>query len=47
MLNFEFLEQGLGIVFPPHFVMIFQKKNVSHAIFYQLTNFHCLIAFAS
>ena len=29
MLNFEFLENGLGIVSPPHFVYIFQEKPFS------------------
>ena len=31
MFNFDFLEKGLGIVFPPHFEYDF-KKNVSHVI---------------
>ena len=26
MLNFEFLEKGLGIVSPPHFVFDFSRK---------------------
>ena len=26
MLNFDFLENGLGIVSPPHMCMIFQEK---------------------
>ena len=26
MLNFDFLEKGLGIVFPPHFVYDFSKE---------------------
>ena len=34
MLNFDFLEKGLGIVSPPHFVYDFFKKNVGHVIFY-------------
>ena len=29
MLNFEFLEKGLGIVSPPHLCMIFQEKCFS------------------
>ena len=29
MLNFDFLEEGLGIVSPPYFVY-----DVSHVIFY-------------
>ena len=29
MLNFGFLEKGLGIVFPPHFVYDFQEKCFS------------------
>ena len=47
MLNFDFLEKGLGIAFPPHFVYDFSKKIVSHVIFYYLTKFHCLIASTS
>ena len=35
MPNFDFLEKGLGIVSPPHFVYDFSTK------------FHCLIAFTS
>ena len=26
MLNFDFLEKGLGIVYPPHFVYDFLRK---------------------
>ena len=33
VLNFEFLEKGLGIVSPPHFVNDFQEKCF-HVIFY-------------
>ena len=29
MLNFDFLEKGLGIVFPPHFVYDFSRKYLS------------------
>ena len=29
MLNFSFLEKGLGIVSPPYFVLIFQQKCFS------------------
>ena len=47
MVNFDFLEKGLGIVSPPHLVCHFPKKNVSHVIFYQLIKFHCLIAFTA
>ena len=34
MLNFDFLEKGLGIVFPPHFVYDFSRKMLLmlHAI---------------
>ena len=46
MHNFNFLEKGLGLVFPPHFVYDFQK-NVSLATFYLPTKFHCLIIFTS
>ena len=31
--TYDFLQKGLGLVFPPHFCIIF-KKNVSHVIFY-------------
>ena len=35
MLNFEFLEKGLGIVSPPHFVYDFSSKMfLMLAIFY-------------
>ena len=47
MLNFDFLAKGLGIVSPPHCIYVFFNKNVSHVTFYQLTKFHCLIAFTS
>ena len=40
MLNFYFLEKSLGIVSAP-------TKSVSHAIFYELIKFHCLVAFTS
>ena len=33
MLNFSFLEHCLGIVFLPHFVHDFPKKNVSQVVF--------------
>ena len=36
MLNNDFLEKGLGIVCPTHFVYDFFKKNVSHI----MTKFH-------
>ena len=41
MFNFDFLEMGLGLVSPPHFVYDFFKKNVFHVTFYKLTKFHC------
>ena len=35
MLNFNFLEKGLGVVSPPHFVYDFvHEKNSSHVTFY-------------
>ena len=34
MINFNFLEKGLGIISPPHFVYDLKKKNGSHAIYY-------------
>ena len=46
MLNFDFLEKGLGIVSPPHFLYGF-LKNVSHVIFYLLAKFQCLISISS
>ena len=49
MLNVNFSQKGLGLVSPPHFVYDFskKKKNVSRVTYYQLTKFHCLIAFTS
>ena len=43
MLNFK----GLRKVFSTLFVYDFSRKNVSHVMPYQLTKFHCLIAFSS
>ena len=37
-LNFDFMEKGLGIVFPTHFVYDFSRK-IYHIIFYRLTKF--------
>ena len=34
MLDFHFLEKGMGIVSPLHFVYDFSKKNVTHVTFY-------------
>ena len=42
MLNFDFLEKGLGIVSPPHFAYDFSRK-MFHVIFYYLNKFHWLI----
>ena len=47
MLNFDFLEKGLGIVSPTHFMNGSFKENVCHFIICQLTKVHCLIAFIS
>ena len=47
MLNVDFLEKGMVIASTPHFEYDFLKKNVSHVKFYELTKFHCLIAFTS
>ena len=46
MLNFDFLEMGLGIVSPVHFVYVFQEKCFSC---YNLVTDHirCLIVFIS
>ena len=45
MLNFDFLEEVLGIVSPPHFAYDFSKKNVS--LIKILTKYNCPIAFTS
>ena len=34
MLNFDFLDKSLGIVFPVNFVYDFSNKNVSVVVFY-------------
>ena len=47
MLNFDFPEKGLGLIFAPPFVDDFFKKNVVHVIFSLLTKLHCLIPFTS
>ena len=47
MINFDFLEKGLGLTPSPHFMYDFTRKNISHVMFYSLTKFHCLIAFTS
>ena len=48
MLNFDFLEKGLGIVSPSYFVYYFSKKKKNqHVTLYQLTKYHCLVAFTS
>ena len=46
MLNFNFSEKDLGPVPPSYFVYDCLRKT-SHVTFYQLTKFHCLIAFTS
>ena len=33
LVNFDFLENGVGIVSPTHFFML-SVKNISHVIFY-------------
>ena len=45
MLNFDFLEKGLGIVSPPHVLYDISRKMF--VMLYQLIKFHCLIAFTS
>ena len=35
ILNFDFLEEGLGIVSSLHFEYDFLKKNVCHVVFYK------------
>ena len=44
MLNFNFLEKGLGLAFPPHFVYDFSQKKISRYILltYQISSFGCL-----
>ena len=42
MLNFDFLDKGLGIVSPAHFVYGFSEKMF---LMLQLTKFHRLVAF--
>ena len=44
-LNFDFLKKGFGLV--SRICVWFFKKNISQILFYQLTKFHCLIAFTS
>ena len=44
MLNFISLEQGLGLVSPPHFVYDFSRKMFLMFLLTD-TKFHCLIAF--
>ena len=34
MLNFDFLEKDLGLASPLQYAHDFQKKNISHVIFY-------------
>ena len=34
MLNFDFLEKGVGIVSPSRFVYDFSNKNISHVTLY-------------
>ena len=46
MLNFNFSENVAGLVSPSHFVHYF-LRNVTHAIFFELTKLHCLIIFTS
>ena len=46
MLNFDFIEKGLGIVSLPRFVYDF-SKNVSRGIFYLQTKLNYLIPFTS
>ena len=46
-LNFYFIDKGLGIVSPSHFVYDFFKKIVFHVTLYYLIKFHCLIVFTS
>ena len=46
MVDFDFLEEYLGIVFPPHFVNNFARKMF--LMMYSVnTKFICLIAFSS
>ena len=46
MLNVDFSEKGVcGTGFTTTFYVWLSKKNVSYAIFYELTKFHCLVVF--
>ena len=36
MLNFDFLEKGLGIVSPPHFLYDFSRKNLMFLMLYYI-----------
>ena len=50
MLNFDFLDKGLGIVSPPHFVYDFSTKMylMLHSVqIDKLIKFNCLVAFTS
>ena len=50
MVNFDFLEKGLEVVSPPHFVYYFsKKKEMSHAILCSInwSNFISWIVFTS
>ena len=46
MLNFVFSGKGLELNSPLYFVQNFHRKNIFHFIFYWLTEFFWLIAFA-
>ena len=45
--QFWFLRKGSGNSFSTTFCVLFFNKNVSHVIFYQLTEFYCLMSFTS
>ena len=45
-INFNFSEES-GTSSSTTFCVWFSKKNISHVILYELTKFHCLIAFTS
>ena len=44
MLNFDFLEKGLGIIFQYILCIWFFKKNIFHVIFYWLTKIIVLLS---
>ena len=46
MVNFNFSEKVLGLIYPPYFMYDFSRK-MFHVTFYQLARFRCFIPFTS